>query len=208
MPNQQDFAQGQMNGLGNMMADPNLLRALQQFMGSGQFQSMLPGWAAPALTSQMQGQVGMGLNNNLANFQTKPLSLQDLLNTGNQVLGGAEQRQAGQMGNQGLAQGLSMGLSNPMLLANRQRNQAYQNFADQYGQLAMNAPKEAFNSQLAANQANFGNRLGVMGMQNQLAQYLPQGGDIGSSIGNFLGGAAGSFLGPFGGALGKRLGGG
>lgn len=98
-------------------------------------------------------------------FNTQPLDLQRLTQFYNQFLGGAEQRQAGQMGQQGFAQGASMGLQNPALLANRYSNQAYQNFADQYGRAGMELPQMAFQSQLVAHSQNLENILKLLAMR-------------------------------------------
>lgn len=206
MPNQQEFAQGQIGGLSSMMADPAVLSALQQYLGSQQFQGALPGWARGSLTGQLQSQVGAGQQNNLSKFQTSPLDEAVLSKLIEQYLGGAQNRALGSAGGAAGAYAASRGL-NPYSFIQHSQSPIYGQYADAFGKAATEIPQLGFQSRLAANQANYGNLAKLMGLQQGYASMLPQqGSDIGSIIGGGLGAIGGSILGPLGGMAAGKIG--
>jgi hypothetical protein len=120
----------------------------------------------------------------------------------NQNLFGQEQRDMTGAGNQGLAAGLSMGLSNPSLLAQRGRSDVGQQYAGQFGNLA----RQYYGGLAQLPQQQFQNTLSLLGLQQGLGQYLPQPSNMGGMLGSLAGTALGSFAGPFGAAIGGKLG--
>lgn len=116
---------------------------------------------------------------------------------------GQEQRDMSAAGNQGLASGFSMGLSNPSLLAQRARSDVGGQYAGQFGNLA----QQYYGGLSSLPQQSFQNTMGLLGLQQGLLGYLPQPSNVGGMLGGLAGTAVGSFAGPFGAAIGGKLGG-